>query len=99
MKALRESKQGVLIDLVISPNAKKTEFVGEYGEALKLKIKAPPVDGKANEEIIRFLCVIFSVARSQVTLLRGETSKRKTVCISGLSIELANQKMSQIKPK
>lgn len=67
-----------------APNAKKSEIVGIHGDALKIKIKAPPVDGKANEEIIRFFSELCGVPQSRVTLTSGQSSKTKSVLIADL---------------
>lgn len=65
----------------ITPNAKKSEIVGEFDGALKIKIAAPALEGKANDELIRFLAEYYGVPRSRVTILRGETARIKVVAI------------------
>ena len=69
------------IVLHIQPGAKKTEIVGTHGDALKIRLAAPPVDGKANAELVRFLADAFGVPQRQVTIVRGETSRQKSVRI------------------
>lgn len=71
-------------DIYIVPNASKTEFAGMHGERLKLKLHAPPVDGKANDEIIRFFAATLGVSKAQVRISRGNLSRMKTVEVSGL---------------
>ena len=73
--------KGVVLTLHVQPGARRTEIAGVYGEALKIRLAAPPVDGKANAELVRFLARAFGVARSAVVLVRGETSRQKTVRI------------------
>jgi hypothetical protein len=68
----------------ITTNAPRSEIAGWLGDRLKIKIKAPPVDGKANAELVRFLAEKFGVRQSAVRILRGETAKRKMVEIDGL---------------
>lgn len=75
--------QGTYLSLQVVPNAKKTEVIGPHGEALKLKIKAPPVDGKANGEIIDFLARTLGVRRNAVSIVSGETARVKRVLIVG----------------
>ena len=70
--------------LHIQPGAKQTEFSGLHGERLKIRIKAPPADGKANAEIIRFLAEQFRAAKSQIEIISGELGRQKTVQINGL---------------
>ena len=75
---------GVTLRLHIQPGAKKTEVAGLHGEALKIRLAAPPVDGKANACLIAFLADQFGIARSAVSLLGGETSRAKRVHIGGV---------------
>ena len=63
----------------ITPNAKKTEVIGVLGDALKLKLQAQPIEGRANEALIKFLAGALSVARSAVTITHGLTNKRKLI--------------------
>lgn len=76
--------QTLTLFLHIQPGAKQTEFVGLHGERLKIRIKAPPVDGKANAEIIRFLAAQFCVTKSQIEIISGDLGRQKTVQITGL---------------
>lgn len=67
------------------PNAPRDEVVGWMGEALKVKIHAPPVEGRANDAICEFLAATLKLPRRSVTVLRGDTSRHKIVRIDGLS--------------
>lgn len=67
----------------VQPGAKRTEFVGLHGEALKLRLAAPPVEGKANAALQVFVAEYFGVARSAVSLVSGETSRQKVVRVVG----------------
>lgn len=85
MVALREQPDGSLtLSLHVQPGAKRTEFTGLHGEALKLRLAAAPVEGKANAALIAFLAEYCGVARSAVTLLSGETSRQKVVRVKGV---------------
>lgn len=75
----REEPGGIVLSLHVQPGAKRSEVAGVYGEALKIRLAAPPVDGKANAELLRFLAACFGVASRQVSIVRGETSRQKTV--------------------
>lgn len=68
---------GVRLAVQISANAKKTEVVGVLEDALKIKLQAQPIEGKANEALIRYLAETLGVARSAVALTHGQTNKRK----------------------
>lgn len=68
----------------VQPRAKKSELAGRHGDAIKVRLQAPPVDGAANEELVRFLAESLGVARRAITIVGGLTSRRKTVEIEGL---------------
>jgi len=78
----REQEDGVVVALHVQPGAKRTEVAGAHGDAVKIRLAAPPVDGKANAELRRFLAAEFGVPLAHVTLVRGEASRRKTVRIA-----------------
>ncbi len=69
------------------PNAPKSEVIGWLGEALKVKVHAPPVEGKANEELCSFLAETLGLPKRTVQLDRGASSRKKIVMIEGLSHE------------
>jgi uncharacterized protein (TIGR00251 family) len=77
---------GVRLQLHIQPRAARTEFAGRFGDALKLRIKSPPVDGSANDELVRFLAERLGVPRARVELVAGHTSRRKTVRVGGVTV-------------
>jgi uncharacterized protein (TIGR00251 family) len=83
---MKETSEGVVIRLHVIPNASKTEIVGTHGEALKIKIKAPPVDGKANQAIVSFFSEFLNVARSKIEILRGDKSKTKSLLVRGMGL-------------
>jgi uncharacterized protein (TIGR00251 family) len=68
------------------PRAKKSRLVGERGDALEIALAAPPVDGAANEELVRFVARLLGVPRRQVALVRGETSRDKLVAVTGFTL-------------
>ncbi len=75
----REEDGAIVLAVYVQPSAKRSEFAGAHGDALKLRLAAPPVEGKANAELIRFIAAAFGVPRRNVELIRGETSRAKTV--------------------
>ena len=85
---------GVRVFLYVQPNASKSELVGEYNRQLKVKIKAPPIDGKANEAIIEFFSEALEVPRKNLEILRGGKSRGKILLIRGLTIQGVNSKLS-----
>lgn len=80
----RRDGAGWLLDLHVQPGAKVTTVVGEHGGRLKLKISAPPVDNKANEHLLAWLAARLGVPKSALRMVRGETSRQKTVAVHGV---------------
>ncbi|WP_133679867.1 DUF167 domain-containing protein [Paludibacterium purpuratum] len=86
---LKSTENGFTLTLHVQPGAKKTEICGEHGEALKIRLAAPPVEGKANSALILWLADCFDVPRRDVTLLSGEKNRHKIVAIARPSDESA----------
>jgi uncharacterized protein (TIGR00251 family) len=85
-----ESRDGITFAVRVHPRAKKSAITGEVGDALKLSLTSPPVDGRANEACIEFFAKLFKVSKSQVSIAAGETSRNKLVRLAGVSAEQAN---------
>lgn len=91
----REAGDGrITLTLHIQPGAKKSEITGLHGDALKLRLAAPPVDGKANEALVGFIADRLGLARSAVTLRSGHTSRRKVLEVSGATAQVV-ERLSQ----
>lgn len=80
--ACRWDGPDLLLQLQVQPRSSRDAFAGLHGDALKVRLTAPPVDGKANAALIEFLASSFGVARRAVTLVRGETGRSKLVRIA-----------------
>ena len=80
----RRDGAGWLLELHVQPGAKVTAAVGEHGGRLKLKIAAPAVDNKANAHLLAWLAAQLGVPKSAVRLVRGDTSRQKTLAVSGV---------------
>ena len=82
-------------DLVIhvQPRAAATEVVGPHGDAIKVRLAAPPVDGAANDALVRFLDERLGVRRSEVSIVRGLSARRKTVRIAGMTTSVARERL------
>ena len=80
---LRDEGRALVLALHVQPGAARTEVTGVHGEGrearLRIRLAAPPVDGKANAELLRFLAEAFDVPLRNVTLVRGEASRQKTI--------------------
>ena len=77
---LKENK--IFLTVSIVPNSSKTQIVGLYNDMLKVKLKSPPADNAANEELVRFLADQLNVLHKNVEIIRGHTKKRKILSIS-----------------
>jgi uncharacterized protein len=71
----------------VHPRARKNAITGVVGDALKLSLTAPPIDGRANEACIEFFANLLKVPRSSVTIASGESSRRKVIRVAGISAE------------
>ncbi len=88
MSWLRRASDGsVTLTLHAQPGAKRTQWAGMHGEALKIRLAAPPVDGKANAVLIKFLAEFLGVPKLAVSILGGESSRHKIVCVEQASDE------------
>lgn len=75
---IKETEDGLIVNIKISPNSKKNEIINE-GDFTKIKITAQPIDGKANKALIEFLSKNFKIPKTSIKILKGETSKEKTI--------------------
>lgn len=82
---LQATAAGAVLSVHVQPGAKRTEIVGVHGDALKIRLAAPPVDGKANECLLAYLAEIAQVAKRELELVSGDTSRRKRIRIGGRS--------------
>lgn len=92
MSFLAEHANGsVSISFYVQPKASRNQIAGLHGDAIKLRITAPPVDGKANEAVIRFVAELFGIPKSAVSIESGESSRSKRLSLAGVSAAAANR--------
>jgi uncharacterized protein (TIGR00251 family) len=84
MLTIRETSRGLSFDIRVIPGASKNEVAGIQDGALKVKLTAPPVEGKANLACVEFLAGLLGVRRSALAITSGEKSRKKTVSVTGL---------------
>lgn len=84
---IKDTENGAVFKVKVQPRAAKNEIVGLLDDAVKLRITAPPVDGAANEAVVKFFSGLFRVPKNAVRIMSGETSRSKTVEIAGLTGE------------
>lgn len=95
MIPMRDSPGGVTFAVKVHPRAKKNAITGEVGDALKVSLIAPPVDGKANAACIEFFAKLLKVPRASVSIASGETSRSKVVRVNGLSAEEVRARLAE----
>jgi len=91
--AVQADGVGVKITVHVVPRASRTALAGLHDDALRIRLAAPPVDGKANRTLIEFVAKTLKVPRSQVQLLAGDTSRRKYLHVTGLTVAEALQRL------
>jgi uncharacterized protein (TIGR00251 family) len=84
MLPLKETPHGITLSLQVIPRSRKCEIAGLVGDAIKVRLTAPPVEGKANEECLRFFADIFGIPRNRLSIVTGQSSRKKTLLVSGV---------------
>jgi uncharacterized protein (TIGR00251 family) len=87
MVVIQDTPSGATFAVKVHPRARKNAITGEIGDALKLALTAPPVDGKANQACIDFFAKLLKVPRSSVTIASGQNSRNKVIRVAGLSAD------------
>jgi uncharacterized protein len=95
MIPIHETPLGVTFSVKVHPRARKNAVTGEVGEALKLSLKAPPVEGRANEACIDFLADVLNVPRASVSIAAGQSSRNRVVRVAGLSVEQVRERLAR----
>ncbi len=90
---IHERGQGVMLTVQVVPRASRNEVVGIHGDALRIRLQAPPVEGAANAALIAFLAETLGVRQRQVEILAGHAARRKSVLVSGLGKEQVAQRL------
>ena len=91
---LRETSGGTLLSIKLQPRASKNEIGEPLGDELKIKVTAPPVDAAANQALIELLADTLGCSRGKVELIRGQTSRHKTVMLHGFTPDTALKLLS-----
>ena len=93
---LNSQADGVLLSIKLQPRASKNEICAPIGNELKIKVTAPPVDAAANEALIKLLAETLGCGRNRVELIRGRTSRHKTVLLHGFKLEEIAAKLESL---
>ncbi len=94
MIPVHESAKGVSFAVKVHPRAKKNAISGTVGDALKVALTAPPVEGKANQALIEFFADFFEIPHSSVSIASGETSRNKLIRVSGISAQRVRERLT-----
>src|SRR5579872_4444916 len=95
MIPLQESAGGTSFAVKVHPRARKNAITGTVGDALKLSLTAPPIEGRANEATIDFFAKLLRLPRGSVTIAAGESSRNKVICVTGISAQTLHQTLEQ----
>ena len=93
MIPLQESGDIVTFAIKVHPRAKKNAIIGKLGDALKVCLTTPPIDGRANEACVEFFAKLLKVPRSSVTIASGQTSRNKVIRVAGLTAEQVRKRI------
>jgi uncharacterized protein (TIGR00251 family) len=95
MFAVAETPSCVTFAIKVHPRAQKNAITGELGNALKVSLTTPPVEGRANEACIDFFAKLLKVPRSSVTIASGQTSRNKVIRVAGLTAEQLRTRLAE----
>jgi uncharacterized protein (TIGR00251 family) len=93
MITFTDDNAGVTFAIKVHPRAKKNAITGQVGDALKVSLTTPPIDGRANDACIEFFAKLLKVPRSSVTIASGQTGRNKVIRVAGLSVEELRERL------
>jgi uncharacterized protein (TIGR00251 family) len=91
---VQDTKDGAILTVHVQPKACTTECVGIHGDALKIRVSAPPVDGAANDELIRFIARRLSIPSTSVRISSGANGRHKRVLVKGATAQLVMARLN-----
>lgn len=94
---VQDGQNGVVLTVHVQPKASRTEYIGVHGNALKIRVAAPPVDGAANDELVRFLAECCAVPARSISIHAGVRSRSKRVIIKGVTSEAVMARLMTLK--
>jgi uncharacterized protein (TIGR00251 family) len=98
MLALRQNGADVLLPVTVQPRASRTAVAGLHGNALKLLLTAPPVEGAANEACLRLLTDLLGVSRARLSIIKGMKAHQKLICIADMSVDTLRTRLRRHYP-
>jgi uncharacterized protein (TIGR00251 family) len=94
MEWIRETTKGILLPIRVVPRASKNEIQGVHNNALKIRLQAPPVEGKANQALICFLSDVLNLPRVQISIASGKAGRDKVILIKGIAKNALRRQLS-----
>ena len=94
MIPIRETGDGAMFAVKVHPRAKKNGITGEVGDALKVSLTTPPIEGRANEACVEFFAKLLKVPRSSVTIASGQSSRNKVIRVAGVTGQYVRDRLS-----
>lgn len=92
---IRKTKDGIEIDILVAPKAARFQFVGIHDDRLKVRIDAPPLEGKANKVLIRALGRTLRTPKGDLLLVRGASGRRKTILVVGAELDAVKTTLTE----
>lgn len=93
MIEIQENGDGVSFAIKVHPRAKKNAITGEFGDALKISLTTPPIEGRANEACVEFFAKLLKVPRSSVTIASGLSSRNKVIRVAGVGVRYVRERL------
>jgi uncharacterized protein (TIGR00251 family) len=93
MIAIKNTPDGITFAVKVHPRARRNAITGEIGDALKLDLTTPPVEGRANDACTKFIAQLLDVSRSSVTIAAGQSSRNKVIRVAGLSADEVRKRL------
>jgi hypothetical protein len=94
MIPIRDAADGATFAVKVHPRAKKNGITGEVGDALKVSLTTPPIEGRANEACVEFFAKLLKVPRSSVTIASGQSSRNKVIRVAGVTGQYVRDRLS-----
>lgn len=96
LPSMRETAEGTIIEVYVQPRASKNELAGIHEQTLKVRLTAPPVEGEANKECLKFLAKVFGVPKAHLEIVQGHKSRSKTILFRGVVPEFIQNVLKQL---
>jgi len=91
--AIQKTPAGVTFAIKVQPRARRNAIVGQLGDALKISLTAPPVDGRANEACVTFFADLLRVQRASISIVSGQNSRNKVIRVAGISAQETRERL------